>query len=385
MFFLVFLLLLGLIHYWLWARLVRDMALSPGWQQALAVLFGLLAASIPLTFVLSRRLDPEASRPLLLVLYVWLGVMFWLTLWVGVSELVRLGAWILERRQWQADPAFAAERRTFLARALGGAALLVTTGFTLSAARSALSRVQVKRVEVPLKRLPKELDGFRIVQLTDVHVGPTIGERFIRDIVSTVNELAADAVVITGDLVDGSVARLGHAVRPLGELTSRHGTFFVTGNHEYYSGAAEWCEELTRIGIRVLRNEHVTLRNEAGGALDLAGVDDLQGRQAPGHGADLPAALRDRDPKRPVVLLAHQPIQVHEASRLGVDLQLSGHTHGGQLWPWHFFVRLQQPVVAGLAWFRDTAIYVSSGTGYWGPPLRLGAPAEVTEVVLKAV
>lgn len=384
LFFGIVLLLVGSVHYWIWARLVRDLQLPSGWQRALAVVIASLGLSIPLTFYLSRALDPTTGRPILLVLYAWLGIVFWLVVLLSGAELVRIAAWIWERTQESASPAFVAERRTWISRALGGAVVLLVGGFTLAGARSALGRVQVKRVEIPLKRLPPELDGFSIVQLTDVHVGPTIGLDFIEEVVATCNALDADVVAITGDLVDGPVAKLRDAVAPLGKLQARHGTFFVTGNHEYYSGAAAWCRHLSDLGLRVLRNEHVTLRNAAGIGLDLAGVDDLQGSRVPGHGTDLTAALRDRNPDHPVVLLAHQPRQVTEAAERGVDLQLSGHTHGGQLWPWQFFVRLQQPVVAGLAWFRDTAVYVSSGTGYWGPPLRLGAPAEVTQIVLRA-
>ncbi len=382
-FFAILLLLVGSVHYWFWARLVRDVQLPPGWQRGLGVVVALLGLSIPATFFLSRALDPGSARPLLLVLYAWLGIVFWLIVLLSGAELVRVAAWIWEHSQDSLSPAFAAERRTLIARALGGAVVLLTSGFTLVGAREALGRVQVKRVEIPLKRLPKSLDGFSIVQLSDVHVGPTIGREFIEEIVATCNSLNADVIAITGDLVDGPVTKLRHAVAPLGELKARHGAFFVTGNHEYYSGAAAWCQHLSELGLRVLRNEHVTLRDDAGVALDLAGVDDLQGGRVPGHGADLSAALKDRNTDHPVVLLAHQPRQVTEAAALGVDLQLSGHTHGGQLWPWQFIVRLQQPVVAGLAWIRDTAVYVSSGTGYWGPPLRLGAPAEVTQIVLR--
>lgn len=380
-FFTLTLLIIGGAHYWIWARLVRDLGLSPGWQRGLGALVALLGVSVPLSLVLARTLE---ARPLMLILYTWLGMMFWFIVLLGASELVRLGAWLWERSSTEIDPTLLANRRAFLGKALGGAVLFVTAGFTFSGLRSALGRTQVKRVEIKLPKLPKELDGFTIAQLTDVHVGPTIGRSFIEEIVQTTNQIQADAVVITGDLVDGPVSRLGKTVELLGGLKSKHGTFFVTGNHEYYSGADDWCDALTRYGIRVLRNEHVTLRNEAGVGLDLAGVDDLQGRQFPGHGADLKAALKHRNEQNPVVLLAHQPRQIHEAVEHAVDLQLSGHTHGGQIWPWNYFVLLQQPVVAGLHWFEKTALYVSPGTGYWGPPLRLGAPAEVTQIVLRA-
>src|SRR5690606_38881361 len=233
-----------------------------------------------------------------------------------------------------------------------------------------------------LRGLPSELAGLTIAQLTDIHVGPTIGRAFIEDLVRRTNALEPDVIAITGDLVDGSVAELGEAVRPLGELRARHGVFFVTGNHEYYSGADEWIAFLESIGIRVLRNERVTIEHE-GAAIDIAGVDDWEAKQfGNGHGRDLRKALEGRAPERKVVLLAHQPKQIDEAAELGVDLQLSGHTHGGQIVPFNFLVRLQQPYVAGLHDHGPTKLYVSPGTGYWGPPMRLGVAAEITRIEL---
>jgi hypothetical protein len=235
-----------------------------------------------------------------------------------------------------------------------------------------------------LARLPKALDGLTIAQLSDVHIGPSLGSRFLKDVVRTVNELSPDLVAITGDLVDGSVEQLGGIVAELANLQSRHGTFFVTGNHEYYSGAQSWCDELSSLGIRVLRNERVAIEQDGHG-FDLAGIDDAQAaRFGNGHGADLGRAILGRDPTRELVLLAHQPKAVVEAQEHGVGLQLSGHTHGGQLWPFNWLVKLQQPVVAGLEMIGKTWIYVSCGTGYWGPPMRLGAPAEVTQIVLRS-
>jgi uncharacterized protein len=194
-----------------------------------------------------------------------------------------------------------------------------------------------------------------------------------------------DVVAITGDLVDGTVDELRDAVAPLGSLKAKYGVFFVTGNHEYFSGARAWVEELSRIGIRVLRNERVSI-GEVGAAFDLAGVDDRSARRFSddGHGEDLAKALSGRDEARAVVLLAHQPRTVLDAAAFGVDLQLSGHTHGGQIWPFGALVRLQQQFLAGLARHRDTLIYVSRGTGYWGPPMRLFAPAEITQIVLRS-
>jgi predicted MPP superfamily phosphohydrolase len=268
------------------------------------------------------------------------------------------------------------ERRLLLQRLLGGAAAAVATGLGLYAYRQGTGRVAVKEVEVKLPKLPAALDGFVIAQLTDVHVGPTIGRAFIEEIVRTTNALRPDVVAITGDLVDGSVTELGESVAPLAELSPRHGTFFVTGNHEYYAGVDEWMAHLPSLGIKVLRNERVSIGGEAG--FDLAGIDDYHARP------DLGRALAGRDASRALVLLAHQPKAVLEAAMHGVGLQLSGHTHGGQIWPWGYAVRLQQPYVAGLARHGDTTLYVSRGTGYWGPPMRLNAPAEITRITLRA-
>jgi predicted MPP superfamily phosphohydrolase len=220
------------------------------------------------------------------------------------------------------------------------------------------------------------------VQITDIHVGPTIGGAFMEELVAKVNALRPDVVAITGDLVDGSVSQLGDFVRPLGKLQAKDGVYFVTGNHEYYSGVDEWTAFVESLGIKVLANERVRVRGDDAG-FDLAGVHDWSAGQF-GAGPDLKRATTGRDETRALVLLAHQPRQVLEAAKLGVDLQISGHTHGGQLWPWTYAVKLQQPYVAGLHAHGSAQIYVSSGTGYWGPPMRLFVPAEITCIELSA-
>jgi predicted MPP superfamily phosphohydrolase len=215
-------------------------------------------------------------------------------------------------------------------------------------------------------------------------MGPTIGRRFMEDLVRRTNALAPDLVAITGDLVDGTVDELADALAPLGKLRARWGVYFVTGNHEYFSGVEGWLAHLPTLGVRVLRNERVAI-GAGGDTFDLAGIEDYSAANYPGYGADLPRALLGRDPARELVLLAHQPRQVLEAALHGVGLQLSGHTHGGQIWPWGWVVRLVQPCVAGLARFRDTTLYVSRGAGYWGPPMRLAEPAEITRIRLRAM
>lgn len=250
-----------------------------------------------------------------------------------------------------------------------------------------LAPVSVKDMAVTITKLPASFDGFRIVQITDLHIGPMINGKWLRKLVIKINALNPDLIVITGDLVDGTVAELHHHVAPLAELRSQHGTYFVTGNHEYYSGVDAWCRHIAQLGITVLRNESVSISSGiADESFDLAGVDDWGSRHFPGGGPDLAKALAGRDPSNVLVLLAHQPAAIREAALYGVDLQLSGHTHAGQIWPFTYLVPLQQPYSKGLHLHPETQtqIYVSSGTGFWGPPMRLGTSAEITHITLRS-
>ncbi|HLV67662.1 MAG TPA: metallophosphoesterase [Polyangiaceae bacterium] len=371
----------GLVHYYLWIRLVRDLGLAPPWHRALTGVFVILYLSLPASFVLARNAQGGLAEVVLWATFVWMGLLLITFVVLLGAELAR-GIWALAASVLEVEAPRDPERRRVLARLYSGSVTLIAAGLGLVAVRSGLAGAALKEVRVRLSRLPSALDGLTIVQLTDVHVGPTIRREFVEDIVRRTNALMPDIVAITGDLVDGSVEELRDHVAPLAELRAKYGVYFVTGNHEYYSGAESWCRELTRIGIRVLRNERVSIGDEAA-SFDLAGVDDYEARRF-GSRADLARALAGRDESREVVLLAHQPRAVLEAQHHGVGLVLSGHTHGGQIWPWNFLVRLQQPVVAGLARFGQTLVYVSSGTGYWGPPMRLGVPAEITRVVLEA-
>lgn len=244
---------------------------------------------------------------------------------------------------------------------------------------------KVVTVEVPIKDLPAALEGYSIVQISDVHVGPTIKRGYLNAIVTKVNALDADAIAITGDLVDGSVRRLSLHTEPLSRLSARDGAFFVTGNHEYYSGAEEWIAEMRRLGVRVLMNEHV-LCERGGESLMIAGVTDFTAHHFhESHRSDPHAAVAGApDRVRVKILLAHQPRSAPAAAAAGFDLQLSGHTHGGQFFPWNLFVPLQQPFTAGLNRLSKLWVYTSRGTGYWGPPKRFGAPSEITRVRLIA-
>lgn len=239
---------------------------------------------------------------------------------------------------------------------------------------------RVKRVTVPVDNLPPELDGYRIAQWSDVHIGPTIQRGFVASLVERTNALNADAVVITGDLVDGYLADLREHIAPLGTLHARDGVYFVTGNHEYYWRASEWVGEIARLGITFLKNEHrVVERN--GARIVFAGVTDPAGRYT--HRQDVKAALLDAPEDAVKVLLSHRPQTATAASNLGADLQFSGHTHGGQFFPFNLVIRWFQPIVAGLHRVGNTWLYVSRGTGYWGPPSRLGVGGELTVVELR--
>ncbi len=372
-------------HYYLWARLVRDTQLDNPSRAILTAAIVLLCLAIPAIFVVNRLYAPSPSvRAINFIAYGWMGVSFLLFTLLLTFDLGRgmvgVGRRIAQRER-PADP----DKRLTLSRLLAGVAALVSIGGAGVGAANALGQVPIQRVRVPLSRLPKALDGLTIVQISDLHVGPTISRDFVDGVVRQVNGLNADVVAITGDLVDGSVPELRSAVSALANIKSRFGVFFVTGNHEYYSGVHSWLRELPKYGIRVLRNERVAIGTDAA-SFDLAGIDDYSSaKMAAGHGPDLDAALRGRDPSRELVLLAHQPRAIHQAVKGGVGLQLSGHTHGGQIFPWTYLVLLQQPFIAGLHRVRDTQLYVSRGTGYWGPPMRLGAPAEITCIELAAV
>ncbi|MER5212249.1 metallophosphoesterase [Streptomyces sp. NPDC002838] len=267
-------------------------------------------------------------------------------------------------------------RRLFVSRVVGGTAAAVALGTVGYGTYGVLNGPTVKRVTVPLAKLPRAAHGYRIAVVSDIHLGPVLGRGFAQKVVDTINSTQPDLIAVVGDLVDGSVKDLGPAAAPLARLTARHGTYFVTGNHEYFSGAEQWVEEVRRLGMRPLENARVEMAH-----FDLAGVNDVTGEDE-GQGPDYTKALGDRDRARACVLLAHQPVQIHDAVDHGVDLQLSGHTHGGQLWPGHFIAGAENPTLAGLERYGDTQLYVTRGAGAWGPPTRVGAESDITVIEL---
>ncbi|NGP05714.1 metallophosphoesterase [Rhodococcus sp. 14C212] len=371
---------LALVTFWLHRRLVR----APGLRGSSAV-----AANSALVVLLvvaligaqsGTSLDPHWARPFGFLGWTWLAGVLYLVLGTLLIGAVSLAGRILRRlRRSNAAPPDPARRRAL--RVATGALTVATLGAvgygTVEAARP-----RVVHTRIPLRRLPAGFDGLRVALVTDLHVGPSRGIEFTRRTVDLVNAERPDLIVLGGDLTDGTVSLVGRDLVPLADLRAPLGVFGVSGNHEYYADdAMSWLDFWETLGVRTLRNERVTLERD-GEAIDLAGVHDYSA-PAPSE-ADLAAALQGRAPERFVLLAAHQPRHVFDAREHGVDLQLSGHTHGGQMWPLGYLVPLQQPTVTGVDRFGDTLIYTSRGTGAWGPPVRIATPPEVAILELQA-
>ncbi|MEE2755678.1 MAG: metallophosphoesterase [Myxococcota bacterium] len=366
-------------HVYLYRRLFRDTARDNRWRTFGRRLLVILGIGCLMGIPIARYLNVPGGTYIGRVWYLWGALAAFCLVILLIGDAVRWAA-----SKWTRQPELDVERREFFARGLAGAATVTAASMGGSGVALALSDPNLESVDVPIETLPLALDGFKIVQLSDTHFGPTLREEFADHLVERVNQLSPDLVALTGDLIDGSVEDLGSIVKRLTQIKSRHGLFFVTGNHEYYSGAKQWVDALSSWGVRVLRNEWVTIEHE-GAALDLVGVDDWRAsRFLPDHGYDFAAANAGRDLKRTSVLLSHQPKAIHDASKGEIDLVLSGHTHGGQIWPGKYFVKLIQPYVSGLHKHSErTWIYVHSGTGYWGPPVRVGVPSEIALLRLK--
>lgn len=366
------LLLLAVLHVYIGVRLAPALPMAAG-LTAVAALLGLWALLVYTTATAFGR----RSAPAWLTWAGLIAVGFFSSLLVltALRDALLLAAAAVRAAGWLPPPGLAGMTAVAVPALAAAASLLGLV--------NARRRPAVRHVDVPIAGLPPALEGFSIVQISDLHVGPTIRRGFVQCVVDRVNGLAPDVTVVTGDMVDGRVADLQAHTQPLGHLRARHGVFAVTGNHEYYSGAAEWIAEFRRLGIVTLMNEHLLIQH-GGARFVLAGVADYSAHHFdPAHRSDPQQALRGAPhDARPKVLLAHQPRSVQAAAEAGFDLQLSGHTHGGQFLPWNLFVPLQQPYTAGLHRHGRMWVYISRGTGYWGPPKRLGAPSEITRLRL---
>ncbi|MEV8331713.1 metallophosphoesterase [Streptomyces niveus] len=398
-------------HYYIWRRLVRDTTTAGGTARRAGTAVIILLPVLTFAGVGVGRADtPFALKQILgWPAYMWLATLLYLLLALLVGEAVRpLLRRVLERRAATAGgtttepapveepatvgapaaPAAPADvppaapttpdpsRRIFVSRVVGGAAAaaaLATVGYGTA---NVLSGPGVKRVTVPLAKLPRAAHGYRIAVVSDIHLGPLLGKAHAQRIVDTINSTNPDLIAVVGDLVDGTVADLGPAAEPLAGLKARHGSYFVTGNHEYFGDAGEWVDHVRELGLHPLENARVEIDG-----FDLVGVNDIAGEEE-GEGPDFAKALGGRDTARASVLMAHQPVVIHDAVKHGIDLQLSGHTHGGQMWPVNYIAQAANPTLAGLEQYGDTALYVTRGAGAWGPPVRVGAPSDITVVQL---
>jgi predicted MPP superfamily phosphohydrolase len=369
--FMYFIALLGLLHAYIGWRVVPDLGESVRGAGAVVLL---ASYALMLLALLARGRVPRSQAARLAGPGLFMAGFFSSLLILTLLRDLVLLAGILAL-----SPAHVYTLRSVTAAAVAVLAVIATAvGFA-----AARRRARIVNVDVPIQNLPKALHGFSIAQISDVHVGSSIKKKYVEAIVDAVNGLHPDLIAVTGDVVDGSVGDLGSHTAPLANLSARHGTFFVTGNHEYYSGAVPWIAEFRRLGLKVLLNEHMVLTHD-GSSLVVAGVTDYSSDHFnPAERSDPAAALAGAPKEAGArILLAHQPRSAPAAATAGYDLQLSGHTHGGQFWPWNLFVRFQQPFTAGLHRLNKLWVYVSRGTGYWGPPNRFGAPSEITRLRL---
>lgn len=372
----------ALITFWLHRRLVRATGLSRPWSVVTDVLLVVLWALTLIGVATGRILDPTWFRIPAFIGLTWMAAVLYLVLGLAIVAVIslvfRLVNRLVSRSRHVSGEGTDRPRRTFVrvATAVVVVGALATTTYGVFEA----ARPQIVTQQVNLAGLPEGFDGTRVALISDLHVGPARSASFTRKVVDEVNAQRPDLIVIAGDLTDGTIPNVGADLAPLAGLSAPLGVFGVSGNHEFYSDdGGAWLDEWERLGVRTLRNQRVEIERD-GATIDIAGIQDYTAPEP--YEPDLPAALAGRDPQRFVLLLAHEPRQALEASDLGVDMQVSGHTHGGQIWPIRYLVPLQQPSVEGLDTIGNTTLYTTRGAGAWGPPVRVGAPPEISVLEL---
>ncbi|MGV3666450.1 MAG: metallophosphoesterase [Leptospira bouyouniensis] len=385
--------LLGFIYYYSTFRLISGLSLVGPVVTVILIGIGALVLLVPITYIFSRVSKREKTQTFFAYVsftnFGFFSILFTLVLFMDLLRVVDLGIvseysqllfTTLLRFGFPIDGI--TEVKNF---SLAFSTIVIATALSSLGFYNAHVRLRYKHTKIKDKNLHSDLKGFKIVQISDVHIGPTIKEKFLRRVVAKINVQTPDVVVITGDLVDGPAATLKHHLKPLADIKSKYGTFYVTGNHEYYSGVLPWLPEIEALGIRVLLNENQII-NIGSAKLLMAGVTDLTaGSMIKSHQTNPKRAMLGGENSDYKILLAHQPNSVYEANKIGFDLQISGHTHGGQFFPGNILIYFAQKFVAGLHDYKGTKIYVSRGTGYWGPPFRLGAPSEISVLELQSL
>jgi len=392
MFLLVFSLIILIFSTYIGLRLIPRSRLSPPLRMVAWIMVYFPLSFAPVRFLVSKV---DGSQPYadiaLWFIYFGLGLFSFVLVFLLLHDVVWLSAYLtgkIARRikrsagQSKKNEMIDPTRRAFMTNSVNAGIVTLSGGFTAYGGYKALRVPEVKQVAVGIDNLPPAFEGYSIVQLTDLHINKPREKGWLQEVVAQTNRCAADAIVVTGDLSDSPAERVHNEITPLAELTAPDGCFFVTGNHEYYAGVSGWLVAVKRLGFTVLLNEHQVIRRGRSRLL-MAGVPDISAeRHFALHHSSPQKALVGYQPGDVKILLAHQPQSIYAASEAGFDLQLSGHTHGGQFVPWKYIAGLVQPYLYGLHRVGKTQLYVSRGTGYWGPPVRIGAPSEITLISL---
>ncbi|MCI5073337.1 metallophosphoesterase [bacterium] len=370
----VFISVLLAIHAYLAWKIIFAPKLGTVWQWTLSLALLFLFLTMLSRLSLYRRIPKSLHRIHAYLAYCWMGLMFFLLVGFILCDLV----FILP--VWAAEGVFltGSDQAYFKMMIVVSLASVIS----LYAYGQAKRGPKVKQQNIILSKLPKALCGFKVVQISDLHIGDIIQEAYIKQTVSLCNAQKPDLIVITGDLVDAPVEQLAPLAQELKHLSAKHGVYFVTGNHEYYAGAQAWIDYLKTLNIHTLRNTAVEIA-DGKHSFNLVGIDDVSGGKfIPGHGPQLAKAVEHCQKDKVSILLAHQPKSIVDAEKHGIDLQLSGHTHNGQIWPFQMLVALDQPYLKGLYQHGNMQIYVNPGTGFWGPPMRFYGRSEITSIEL---